>query len=456
MKELPKRRCKFCGRLFIPNSNYQLYCKGPHIRICPVCHHEYEETNIENLKRPPHACSYACRAKRTRQTSLKKYGTLAPGNNPEAREKAKATCQKNYGVPYAMQSEEIRQKAKDTLIQRYGVDNAGKDKDVIKKRLQTNKERYGDTLPFNKPECYEKQHQTMIERYGVPYFVLANEFLTQHNSRISKINVRFHDKLALHNVYSEYEYVVDGRLFDIFVPESKTLIEIDPSYTHSTLGNHWNSEGISKWYHKEKSNIAHKHGFNCVHVWDSDDWDKIVDIVTKPILKIYAKDCKIFKLHENVGRKFIDLYDVFGNCRKQILFLGLVYNDDIVQIMSVGSTRYNDNYDAEILKMCTKSRYQVVGGFSKLFKFLIDFYELDNIITYNDDSKFRGTIFENLGMKCLGHRDPEVVWRKDKQYVTERARIFMYHKEKQELLDDGWLPVYDCGQTRYEYRRSNS
>ena len=129
--------CAFCGKEFLPKSNFQKYCKGPHIRICPVCGKEYEETNSDNLKRPPHACSYECRAKKTRQTSIERYGCAAPGNNEEAREKAKATMQKKFGVNYTLQSKELSAKVKRTLINRYGVENPNQIESAKEKRKLT-------------------------------------------------------------------------------------------------------------------------------------------------------------------------------------------------------------------------------------------------------------------------------------------------------------------------------
>lgn len=129
--------CAFCGKEFLPKSNFQKYCKGPHIRICPVCGKEYEETNSDNLKRPPHACSYECRAKKTQQTSIERYGCVAPGNNEEAREKAKATMQKKFGVDYTLQSEELSAKVKRTLINRYGVENPNQIESAKEKRKLT-------------------------------------------------------------------------------------------------------------------------------------------------------------------------------------------------------------------------------------------------------------------------------------------------------------------------------
>lgn len=88
--------CAFCGKEFIPNSSFQKYCKGPHYRICPICGKEYLEDNSENLKRPPVACSYKCRAEKTKRTSLQRYGITAPGNTSEARKKAEDTRKLNH------------------------------------------------------------------------------------------------------------------------------------------------------------------------------------------------------------------------------------------------------------------------------------------------------------------------------------------------------------------------
>ena len=164
--EKHKKICAFCGKEFLPKSNFQKYCKGPHIRICPVCGKEYEETNSDNLKRPPHACSYECRAKKTRQTSLERYGCVAPGNNEDARKKAKATMQERFGVDYAMQSETIRKKSVATNIKKYGVENPQQNESIKQKTIKTNRERYSGT-GFQSEELLNKYKDTMIDIYGV-------------------------------------------------------------------------------------------------------------------------------------------------------------------------------------------------------------------------------------------------------------------------------------------------
>lgn len=72
---LKEKKCLFCGEMFQPKNSNQKYCKKDHVRICPVCRSEYVETHVENLSRPPVACSYACRKQMSKNTNLSKYSS---------------------------------------------------------------------------------------------------------------------------------------------------------------------------------------------------------------------------------------------------------------------------------------------------------------------------------------------------------------------------------------------
>lgn len=136
-KESQIKYCEFCFQPFVPNSPHQRYCKRIHTRKCPVCREEYIEDNVENLKRPPVACSYECRKILRRKTSLERYGVTAPGNSPQARQKAQETMRMRYGVNYAMMNEELRAKQKQTCMNRYGVDNVAKVPEILERRTQS-------------------------------------------------------------------------------------------------------------------------------------------------------------------------------------------------------------------------------------------------------------------------------------------------------------------------------
>lgn len=455
-----QKACKFCGKLFTPRSNRQVYCDGPHYQVCPVCGKQKLITNNELLKYPPSACSYACRVKRTQATSLQRYGCKAPGNNPEARQKAQQTCIENHGVPYAMQSEKVRELSKQTLLERYGVDNAGKNKEVIAKRMQTCKERYGQRLPFNRLESYTKQHQTILARYGVPYFCMTDKCAAKHV--ISKINRQFAERLNNQGIETEFKFRLDTRSYDLKLKDSNVLIEIDPTYTHNIIGNHW-CDGIDRYYHRDKSQLAEENGYRCIHVFDWDDLEKVVQLLTRPTRRVFARKCTTYRLNKNVGDEFLQDYHIQGTCRGQLLYLGLVHEGELLQVMTFGRSRFDKNYDVELLRLCTKPGVIVVGGASKLFSYATNEYGLSKIISYCDRAKFNGDVYTRIGMKLKRVTPPQEIWSKESNHITAnllRSRGYdqlfgtNYGKGTSNetlMLQDGWLPIFDCGQKVFVY-----
>ena len=133
------------------------------------------------------------------------------------------------------------------------------------------------------------------------------------------------------------------------------------------------------------------------------------------------------------------------------------------QLMTFGRPRYNKQYNVELLRLCTKSGYTVVGGASKLFSYATSEYGLQNIISYCDRSKFTGSVYEKMGMKLSRTTPPNKIWSKNAQKVTANLlnargydQLFgtSYGKgtsNEQLMLDNGWLPVYDCGQAVYTF-----
>ena len=55
--------------------------------------------------------------------------------------------------------------------------------------------------------------------------------------------------------------------------------------------------------------------------------------------------------------------------------------------MTFGKSRYDKNHDVELLRLCTKPGYTVIGGASRLFSYATNEFGLNNIISYCDRSK---------------------------------------------------------------------
>lgn len=449
---MEEKLCKYCKLPFQPKNSNEKFCNRQHTVKCPICGsvRNVPKSKLNYiLKYGPSACSYKCRVVKTQRTSMIKYGCKAPGNNPIAREKAKETTIKRFGVPYAMMNKSVRDKLKSTIVDLYGVENASQCEAVKEKRAKTNKQRYGDVMPFNRPESYEKQHKTIEEKYGVMYASLIPHFAATNN-HVSKINLKFKSKLEKVGIQSITEKTIKNLIYDLHITDSNTLIEVNPTYTHNIIGNHWNPDGLEKYYHRDKTQLAEDNGFQCIHIWDWDNIDKIVKWL-KPRKTIDASEFDVYKLDLHVANEFLDKYHIFGSHRGQVLCIGLVKDNQIYQIMTFCKSIYNKNYYAQLCRWCTRPEYEICGGYDKLSSYASAQFGINNVIAYVDRSKFTGKDLEDIGMKLLNISPPRKIWSKGKKFINSSLIVSgkSNYKSEDELLKDGWLPIYDCGQRVY-------
>lgn len=235
--------------------------------------------------------------------------------------------------------------------------------------------------------------------------------------------------------YSSYSYMLDNIPFDLMY-DSETLIDI-------------NIENLQfEKYVMHKRNIAEYNGFRymCIYPWDN--YEKILNCLLPPLVRIYARQCKLYKLYPEVGQKFIDEYDIYGNCRGQVLYIGLVYEGNLVQVMSFKKAPARFHHDIQIARLCTKARYQVIGGVSKLLHFAMYGFDLYDIVVYNDLSKFSGHTFEKIGMKLDHVNPPQLLWFKEGKYISDNMK-YLYHKTKEDMISESYLPAYNGGTSVY-------
>ena len=135
--------------------------------------------------------------------------------------------------------------------------------------------------------------------------------------------------------------------------------------------------------------------------------------------------------------------------------------------MTFGKPRYNKNYEWELLRLCTKSNYNIIGGAEKLFDYFLNTYKPDSIISYCDISKFTGSVYSKLGFKLKATSKPSRHWYniKTKQHITDNFlrqkgfdKLFNanYGKgtDNDELMrEHNFVEIYDCGQSTYIYEK---
>lgn len=458
------KTCELCGKEFTSTSALARYCEGPHYRPCPVCGKLVEVERGKEYE-PPKCCSAECTNKLREQTCLEKYGVRIASQAEQAREKLHDA---------AIASEEQR---KQTSLQNWGVDNPAKHKAVRAKisatvsseecqsRMRsTTRSRYGVDFAMQSPEGLERYARTIQEKYGVPYFCMTDKCKESQGHIISAINREFGKRLSAVGISYKFETRIDDKSYDIEILGKNILIEINPSYTHNEVGNHWTTKGISRDYHLAKSNVADQHGYQCIHVFDWDNLDKIVNLV-KPKESVYARKCTVVEIDRDTACKFELEHHLQGTCKGQQVCLGLYYQGKLIEVMTFGLPRYNRNYQWELLRLCTNSDYKVLGGATKLFSYFVREYSPDSIISYCDKAKFNGDVYLQLGMSLHHSTEPTKVWSKGLEYITNNLLLQRGYDQlfstrygkgtsnEQLMIENGWLPVYDCGQSVYTYTK---
>ena len=467
-KGVPKnpKKCIICGKIFMPERSSTKICNDDHYVPCPVCGKQM----IWNSRQQPPPCSKECKAELRKMRCREKYGVDHPMQNKEVQAHHRKSMKDKYGVEFALQSDQFYEKAKASNQKKFGVDWALSDPEIKKKSMKTMTERYGAPTTLQSKQLYDKYKATMEAKYDKSNPSKIDQFAEKAKQtmidRYGKenpmtIRLKFLEYVQAAELEGDLEFCLGGNSYDLHILGTNILIEIDPTYTHNIVGNCWGVT-VDKNYHLEKTNIAKENGFRCIHIFDWDNWDKVIQLLTKKEV-IYARNCKIVEIGKKECNEFLCKYHIQNTCKGQNIRVGLMYKGELVEVMTFGNSRYNRNYQYELLRLCSHSKYKIIGGASKLFKYAVSHYHLNNIISYCDLSKFDGSVYSKLGMQFVKNTPPQEIWSLEKNKITanllrQRGYDQLFNtnygkgtSNEELMLEHGWLPVYDCGQAVYSY-----
>ncbi len=399
---------------------------------------------------------------------LQKYGVENVSQIDGVKVKKTETAQKKYGVDNISQAKDIKDKKTQTFQNHYGVECYFQTEEFKKYTRKYNQDRYSVDYYSQSLECKEKISSTNFERYGVEWTCQRKEAKT-YGSNNSKPNLDFEQRLQENNIQYEREFPVDGKSYDFKV--GNILIEINPTATHNI---EWTPFGedhkawITKNYHLIKTDLAIKNGYRCIHVWDWDNINGILELLKKR-QTIYARKCITKEISVQESTNFISQHHIQG-CARDKIRIGLFFENKLVSVMTFAKPRYNINYEYELIRYC--SICDVVGGAKKIFSYFVKKYSPQSIVSYCDRSKFSGATYEKLDFSALRVSPPTLHWfnLKTKQHFTDNlirkhgfSRI-VHHCEPNEdkdcpssdnyqlMIGGGFLPVYDCGQSTYVWK----
>lgn len=456
------------------------------------------------------------------------YGVDNIFQSVEIKETIKETNRRKYNVDYPQQNIDIINKSYKKTYEKYGVNRPLQNKDILNKLQLNSLDKTGYLSNIEDPIIRERAKQSTFDRYGVDHYYSNIEyqvnrslllekqtvdkyslFLNKTYSVLSYNNGNFKIKHNDHHfeIFRDLFYtrnrdhqevcttcnpinksyslgekeisdfikslnidiiendkkILGGLELDIYLPRYKIAIEYNGLYWHSEK-----YKGLD--YHKNKTLLCKELGIDLIHVFE-DDWlykNEIIKSIIRNRLcindkNIYARKCEIRLVSSSDARKFLDCNHIQGFCRSSIK-IGLYNQGTLVSLMTFGERKTNSKSEFELVRFCSLINHNVVGGSSKLWKYFLNNYPNDRIVSYSDISLFNGDMYTNLGFDYKWLSSPNYFW------VVDGKRNHRWKYNKKVLIKEGFDPqkteveimterkyyrIWGCGQVRFEYIRKN-
>lgn len=433
-KYIQKGICSTCGKQtkFISLSKgFRQYCS----HACAAKNDSTKQKRIKtNLVK--YNCENISQVDSIKQKKLNSYMS----HLDEIKEKVKQTNREKYNCDWYTQSEDFKQKYRDICINNYNVDNYSKSTEYKNKCEITTKlnNQYmldNNFIPIQEINSkygtgwYQQNKDKVIiyKEKGYIKDIYLNDIIKYSQRVNSKFQQEVFEFINISTAIQNTRKIIAPYELDIYIPKLNLAIECDGIFWHSELDSN---------YHLMKTELCEEKGITLIHITDW-QWNNQKDIIKSIINSylhrynniIYAKDCKIIYVNQDIANEFLTKNNIFGEVIAD-KHIGLYHNNELIQIMSVNSK--NNSY--EILRFCSKLNTKVIGGFIKLSNILNK-----SIYSYIDKSLFN---YVNNNWNIIKEIPPSYTLYKQNNRILGSN---ISEEEKQQLLNNNWLCVYDCG-----------
>ena len=414
-----------------------------------------------------------------KNTKLLKYGNANYNNS----EKNKATKLKRFGD----ENYNNRDKYKETMQEKYGVENGFQLKSTIENNLNNliNDKNYSKifrelfldkdkSIEFLKNKEYT--YFDLMNIFNAPYYTVQVWVTRLELKDYIKYNFEgkshyedeienwLKNELHIDNIIKHDRKIIEGQELDIYIPDKNVAIEFNGNYWHS-------SEVINdKFYHFNKSYLCEQKGIRLIHIYEYQWEDSVKREILKSIIKnalgkneniLYARKCQIKELNKKDVEEFSKLNSLHAH-RNASIYLGLFYNDELVELMSFGKAFFSrdNSIDYECIRSITKINTTVVGGMNKLFKYFINKYNPNKILYYVDYNTHNGNSMSKLGFKFINYSKGGIInISNSKETIEKFGYIFNRkpekHREIQEYVKQGKIfTIYDAGVKKYMWDKN--
>lgn len=232
---------------------------------------------------------------------------------------------------------------------------------------------------------------------------------------------------------------------DMHIPEKKIAIEFNGVYYHS-------EKFVAKNYHHDKYMVCKENDIQLIQIWE-DDWNLKRKIVERMLLhkismsqgKIYARQTKARKITTLEAQSFLNENHIQGFVSSTITF-GLFDTTDTL-VASLSIKREDKGQTANIVRYATATT--VVGGFTKLLKFIENTYSFKKFSTFSDNCVSDGSLYSNNGFTKEAELAP------DYSYVVKNRREHKFNYRKERFKKDANL-LYEAGLSERELAALNN
>ena len=186
-------------------------------------------------------------------------------------------------------------------------------------------------------------------------------------------------------------------------------------------------------------------------------WTSLISIKSGSISRrLLARKCEVRIITDlKVIKSFLNTCHLQGYTYANISY-GLYYNNELVSVMTFSKSRFNKQYQWELIRFCSQLDTIVIGGASKLLrKFEID-NNPESLISYANLRFSDGNLYKVLGFNPAGKSRPNYFYIKD-SIVYSRIK-FQKHKlskllaifnpeltEYENMMNNGYTKVSDKG-----------
>lgn len=425
------------------------------------------------------------------KTCLLKYGHTTNLKSEDNKTKQQETCLKKYGVTNFSKSSLFKERFIETCIKRYGVENPAQLESIKEKIDQTHLERYGRKRKSQihiSEDVISLKNDTKQMKYWfydlkMPITEIAKILKVNHSQLCVHFKTNLGIDISRHAVstperqlgefltsidveyYGSDRTILKPKELDIWIPSSSIAIELNGIAWHSEL------RGKDKNYHLQKYEECNKKGIRLLQILDI-EWyykNEIVKSRIKSLLhqntKIGARTCKIVEVDSQTAHQFLSKSHIQGPCIHSIAY-GLIFQDQLVAVMSFGQSRFNRNYQWELLRFANSTDINVIGGASKLFSYFLKKINPDSVVSYCDLRWNIGKVYEQLGFTKIGQSGPNY-WYTSKKYNSIEHRMkYQKHKllkllenfdpnltEWENMVNHKYDRIWDCGNLIFKWSK---